>query len=96
MAKGYIMGHITVHDPEDYKEYIERDTPILTALGGKFVIRGGQSEVLEGEALSRHILIEFDSYEQARNAFFDEEYQEVAKIRKRSADSVMILVEGVN
>ncbi len=95
MAKGYIMGHITVRDPEDYKEYIERDTPILKALGGTFIVRGGTSEVVEGEALLRHIMIEFDTYEMARTAYFDKEYQEVAKIRQRSAESVILLVEGV-
>jgi len=94
MAKGYIMGHITVRDAESYKEYVEKDTPILAALGGRFVIRGGQSEVVEGEALSRHILIEFDSYELARKAYHDPEYQVVANIRRRNADSVIILVEG--
>ncbi len=95
MPKGYIMGHITVKDPEAYKEYVERDTPILNALGGQFVIRGGQSEVPEGETLQRHVLIEFPSYEAALAAYNDPEYQEVAEIRRRNADSVIIVVEGV-
>ena len=95
MAKGYIMGHITVNDPEAYKEYVEKDTPLLQALGGRFIIRGGQSEVVEGEAHQRHVLIEFDTYEQARTAYFDTGYQAVADIRRRNAESVIILVEGV-
>ena len=95
MPKGYIMGHITVKDPEAYKEYVERDTPILNALGGQFVIRGGRSEVPEGETLQRHVLIEFPSYEAALAAYNDPEYQEVAEIRRRNADSVIIVVEGV-
>ena len=40
MPKGYIIGHITVKDPEAYKEYVVRDTPILQALGGRFIVRG--------------------------------------------------------
>lgn len=95
MPKGYIIGHITVRDAEAYKEYVERDTPILKALGGRFIIRGGQSEALEGETFERHVAIEFDSYEQAKAAFYDPEYQEVAEIRRRNADSVLVLVEGV-
>ena len=95
MPKGYIIGHITVRDPEAYKEYIERDTPILKALGGRFIIRGGTAELLEGETHERHVVIEFDSYEQAKKAFYDPEYQEVADIRRRTADSVLVLVEGV-
>ena len=95
MPKGYIIAHITVTDPEAYKEYVERDTPILKAMGGEFVIRGGQSEVLEGEAFERHVVIEFPSYEAALRAYHDPEYQEVAEIRRKNADSTIIVVEGV-
>ncbi len=94
MPKGYIIGHITVRDPEAYKEYIEKDTPILNGLGGTFIVRGGTSEIVEGEALQRHIVIEFPSYEQALTAYNNPEYQAVAEIRKRNADSTIIVVEG--
>lgn len=95
MPKGYIIGHITVRDPEAYQEYIERDTPILQRLGGVFSVRGGQSEILEGETYARHVVIEFPSYQDALNAYHDPEYQEVAKIRQRTADSTILVVEGV-
>lgn len=95
MPKGYIIGHITVRDPEAYKEYITRDTPILNGLGGNFIVRGGQSEVVEGETFQRHVVIEFPSYEAALAAYNDPDYQEVADIRKRTADSVILVVEGV-
>ena len=95
MAKGYIIGHITVRNPEAYKEYVEKDTPILEGLGGKFIIRGGQSDHVEGELLERHVVIEFPSYEAALKAYNDPEYMEVAKIRWDNADSTMVIVEGV-
>ena len=95
MPKGYIIGHITVTDPEAYKEYIVRDTPILQGLGGQFVVRGGQSQVMEGETLMRHVVIEFPSYEAALAAYNDPDYQEVAEIRRRTAESVILVVEGV-
>ena len=47
MPKGYIIGHITVNDPDAYKEYVERDTPILEGFGGRFIVRGGASETPE-------------------------------------------------
>ena len=94
MPKGYIIGHITVNDPEAYREYLEKDTPILLGLGGKFIVRGGASETMEGEALNRHVVIEFPSYDAARAAYNDPEYQKVAEIRRRTATSVIILVEG--
>ncbi|RMA41001.1 DUF1330 domain-containing protein [Rhodophyticola porphyridii] len=95
MPKGYIIGHITVTDPEAYPEYVQRDTPILDNLGGRFIIRGGQSEVVEGETHERHVVIEFPSYEDALAAYNDPDYQEVANIRRNAADSIIIVVEGV-
>lgn len=94
MPKGYIIGHITVNDPEAYKEYVEKDTPVLQGLGGKFIVRGGQSEIAEGETEHRHVVIEFPSFEAAKTAYNDPEYQNIAGIRKRTATSTIILVEG--
>ncbi|WP_375688119.1 DUF1330 domain-containing protein [Pseudooceanicola sp. LIPI14-2-Ac024] len=94
MPKGYIIGHITVNDPEDYAEYIRLDTPILSRLGGTFIVRGGQSETPEGKAEQRHVVIEFPDYQAALNAYHDPDYQEVAAIRRRSATSTIIVVEG--
>lgn len=94
MPKGYIIGHITVNDPEAYKEYVEKDTPILLGLGARPIVRGGQAEVVEGEAEDRHVVFEFDSYEKALAAYHDPDYQEVAKIRHASATSTIMVVEG--
>lgn len=94
MAKGYLIGHITVNDPDAYREYVEKDTPILEALGGRFIVRGGSSQTVEGETKLRHVVIEFPSYEAAQTAYNDPEYQKVAEIRRRTAHSVIILVEG--
>ncbi|MBF9032440.1 DUF1330 domain-containing protein [Rhodobacterales bacterium HKCCE3408] len=95
MAKGYIIGHITVTDPEGYPEYVRRDTPILESHGARFIVRGGQSQTMEGAAQDRHVVIEFDSYEKALEAYNDPDYQEVADIRRRCAESTIIVVEGV-
>lgn len=94
MPKGYIIGHITVTDPEAYREYVERDTPILEGHGGRFIVRGGASDTVEGQSGQRHVVIEFPSYEAARAAYEDPAYQEVAEIRRRTATSTIILVEG--
>lgn len=94
MPKGYLIGHITVNDPEAYREYVEKDTPVLEALGGHFIVRGGACETVEGETKLRHVVIEFPSYEAAQAAYTDPEYQKIADIRRRTADSVIILAEG--
>ena len=94
MPKGYIIGHIRVTDPEGYPEYVQKDTPILEGHGARFIVRGGRSETPEGEEMGRHVVIEFDSYEKAREAYYDPEYQAVADIRRACAESTIILVEG--
>jgi len=96
MPKGYIIGHITVNDAEAYREYVERDTPILAAMGGRFIVRGGTSETPEGSTQDRHVVIEFPSYKAALDAYNDPGYQEVAAIRHRTADSTIIVVEGAS
>lgn len=94
MPKGYWIAHITVTDPERYPEYVARDTPIIEGMGGRFIVRGGTSEILEGETQMRHVVVEFPSYEAAKAAYKSAEYQEVAKIRYAAAESTFILVEG--
>lgn len=94
MPKGYIIGHITVNDPEAYKEYVEKDTPILLSHGAKPLVRGGASQTMEGEDYSRHVVFEFESYEAALAAYNDPDYQEVMKIRQRTATSMIIVAEG--
>ena len=94
MPKGYIIGHITVNDPEAYKEYVERDTPILLGHGAKPLVRGGDSKSMEGPEFSRHVVFEFPTYEAALAAYNDPEYQEVMKIRHRTATSMIVVAEG--
>ena len=94
MAKGYWLIHVSVRNAEAYKEYVARDTPIIEGLGGRFMIRGGQAQVVEGESLDRHVMVEFPSYEAAVSAFHDPAYQEVAEIRRRNAESSFVIVEG--
>ena len=94
MPKAYVIAHITVTDPERYREYVTRDTPIVERHGGRFVVRGGRSETLEGASKNRHVVIEFPDMEAARAFYNSDEYQEVSRIRHATADSDLILVEG--
>lgn len=95
MPKGYIIGHITVNDPEAYQEYIVRDTPLIEAHGGKPIVRGGTCETAEGPEFARHVVFEFPDFESAKALYHSAEYQEVARIRRETATSMIVLVEGV-
>lgn len=95
MAKGYIVGTITITDRAAYKPYMENTNRIVEAYGGRFIIRGGAMEVLNGETpYDRVVVIEFDSPEQARAFYEDEEYREVRKIREDNSVGVVMRIEG--
>lgn len=96
MPKGYIIGHITVNDPEAYQEYVVRDTPIIEAHGGKPLVRGGTSDNVEGPQFDRHVVFEFPDYESARALYHSPEYQDVVKVRHATATSMIVLVEGAD
>jgi len=94
MPKGYIIGHVTIHDPEAYKAYGARNDEIFPRYGGKFLARGGPSEVVEGDSPPRHVIVEFPSHEAARAAYNDPDYQENMKIRQANSTGTIIVVEG--
>lgn len=95
MAKGYIIGHVTVHDTDGYKAYATNNDVIFPKHGGRFLARGGTSEILEGSAHPRHVVIEFPSYEAALAAYNDPDYRENMKIRQAHSEGTIIVVEGV-
>lgn len=94
MPKGYIVGHVTVHNPEAYQAYAARNNEIFPKHNGTFLARGGQSEILEGNAQERHVIIEFPSYEAALAAYNDPDYQENMKIRQANSTGTILVVEG--
>ena len=65
--KGYVIGRVNVTDPEQYKKYTAKTPASIASFGGRFVVRGGESTTVEGEEeTSRIVVIEFDSFEQAK------------------------------
>ena len=94
MPKGYVIGHVTITDAEAYKAYGARNDELLPQFGGRFLARGGASEILEGESHPRHVIIEFDSLEAAKTFYNSPEYQENMKIRLANSTGTIVVVEG--
>ena len=95
MPKAYLIGHITVTNPAEYAEYVQLDTPLIEAAGGQFLVRGGETEVLEGNFKERHVVVEFPDMAAARAFYLSSAYQRVAQIRFENAKSDMLIVEGM-
>ena len=94
MPKGYIIARINVTDPAAYAEYAKDATEAIRKHGGTPLVRGGKFETLEGEARPRNVVIEFESYDKAREYYFSAEYQAAQATRRGKALADLVLVEG--
>jgi uncharacterized protein (DUF1330 family) len=92
----YLILDIHVVDPEEYAAYRERAPATLEAYGGRYLVRGGEHEVVEGDwDPERVVVVEFPSVERAREWYASPEYRELAEMRQRAAPSQVLLVQGV-
>ncbi len=92
----YIVVEVEVHDAERYEKYKSMVPPSLEAHGGRFLVRGGKVEMLEGDwSPRRFVIVEFPSLEKAKAWWASEEYAEAKALRQATATTEMILVEGV-
>jgi len=92
----YVIAEVDIHDPETYARYRARTPELVARHGGRFLVRGGAAELLEGEVPPRRVVvIAFDDMEAARRFYHSPEYREIAALRQEAARTRMILVEGV-
>ncbi len=94
MPKGYVVGNLTVLDAEAYKPYAAAASAAIKQYGGTPLVRGGKCEIVEGEARMRQVVIEFESFEQAKTYFFSPEYQAARKLRFSISVGDLVVVEG--
>jgi uncharacterized protein (DUF1330 family) len=91
----FIIVEINIIDSQRYEGYKQLVPPSLTAYGGRFAVRGGKTETLEGNwSPERLVVIEFPTVEQARAWWNSPEYAEAKALRQATARTKMILVEG--
>jgi uncharacterized protein (DUF1330 family) len=98
----YVIAIIHVTDPDTYQRYKEfappdgRVLPTVAKYGGRYLARGGRAEVLEGEAAAERLaLVEFESYERAKEWWTSPEYAAAKPFRQMSTTSTILLVEGL-
>jgi len=91
----YLVAIINVTNSDAYAEYAKLAGPANQKYGGRFLARGGKSEVLEGSiAGSRIVVAEFESFDQAKKFYHSPEYQAARQKRLGAADFSMVLVDG--
>jgi uncharacterized protein (DUF1330 family) len=93
----YYVAEFEVTDPEGMKPYSAKVEATFKPYGGHFIVRGGKTISLEGEAPKRRqVVIEFASVEKAQAWYNSADYTELRKVRQRSAKTDVYLIEGVS
>jgi len=92
--KGYWIGHVDVTDPEGYKAYMTADMVPFGKFAGRFLVRGGEREVVEGKVSARTVVLEFPSYRAALDCYRSADYQAAAALRKGKAQLDLLIIEG--
>jgi uncharacterized protein (DUF1330 family) len=94
MVKGYWMAQVEVTDPDGYKEYVAANDAAFRRYGGRFLVRAGRHEVVEGAFRSRLVVIEFPDYDTALACYRSPEYQRAITLRQGRSTADVAIVEG--
>jgi uncharacterized protein (DUF1330 family) len=92
----YVIAYArNARDPEALAEYRRRNTEVVTAHGGRFLARGGEQVILEGEpAVDRVVIMEFPDLDAARAWYSDPDYEEVKPLRQGASETDIVAVAG--
>ena len=92
--KGYWIGRVDVSNPDAYQNYVKANAVPFAKYGARFLVRGGQYRVAEGDARARNVVIEFPSYQAALECWDSPEYQAAKAERDGHAVADIIIIEG--
>jgi uncharacterized protein (DUF1330 family) len=92
----YVIVETDIHDPEQYERYKAASPGAVAAGGGRFIARGGELAVLEGDwHPKRLVLLEFEDLDAVKRWYASETYQEAKKLRDGAANLNMVAAEGI-
>jgi uncharacterized protein (DUF1330 family) len=94
MPKAYWVARIDVSNADGYGAYVAANGEALSKYGGRFLVRAGQFEAVEGQSRSRNIVIEFADYATALACYRSADYQRAMALRQGQCVSDLIIVEG--
>lgn len=96
MPKGYWVAHVEVTDPDQYVHYVTGAKAAFEEYGARFLARGGENTEVEGAlGRSRHVVIEFPSYQAAQDCYHSPEYQAAKAHRLPAGVASITLIEGL-
>lgn len=93
----YIVAQLQVTDPETFEAYRAEVPEVIESFGGRYLIRGGEPEMVEGAwTAPRLVVIQFDSLEAARRFYHSPAYQKILPLRLKAAEGCVAIVPGVD
>jgi len=92
----YFIANITVTNPDAFKEYQVQVPDTIKSHGGRYLVRGGDHEIMEGDwQPNRLVVLEFPDVETAKGWYFSPEYQAILPLRTNNSEGSSVLVDGI-
>ena len=96
MPAGYVIAQLKITNSENYKEYVEKVTPLVKKFGGEFLVRAGEFQIFDGETkFPRIIILKFPTYEKALEWYNSGEYKPIKQIRLDNSEGTNIIIKGI-
>ena len=93
----YLLVDLDIHDPEGFQEYRSKVPEFITRHGGKYLVAGGEFEIIEGNWQPHRLaLFKFPDRQSIRNFCFDPDFAEIAAIRRRSSKTIAVAIDGLD
>jgi uncharacterized protein (DUF1330 family) len=91
----YVIAEIDITDPGTYEEYRKQVPGVIAKFGGKYIVRGGKVESMEGGwSPKRLAVVEFPSMDQALKFYRSADYAPLIKLRQKASKGRLVIVEG--
>jgi uncharacterized protein (DUF1330 family) len=92
----YLIADVEVRDAQAYAEYRQKVPAVIAAYGGRYLVRGGAVERLEGDAaMHRVVVLEFPDMARLRAFYESSEYQHLIPVRQKASRANLFAVQGV-
>lgn len=93
----YLVATLEVHNPSEFKSYVTDVPAIVTKFGGRFLVRGGEPEVADGDwPMKRVTVVEFPTMEKAKEWWNSAEYAPYKQLRQRTTRTNAVFVPGLS
>src|SRR5882762_548580 len=90
MPKGYFLVEVEIADPAAYAAYRAKVPDIISARGGRILVRGGDPQPFDGVmSHRRRVIVEFDSPEAVKRFYYSDAYQAVLPIRLNASSGFL-------